>query len=115
VSETPPGRRLFVAELVAARTAAGLLQKMSHRPNITIGTVPLSAGAHSGLLGAYAIAESDAVRIGVMETPQEGVIVEHPPAVSRMRHTFDNLQPNRCHEQRPSADPALIIEWTAQL
>jgi hypothetical protein len=96
----PPVLWVLLDETVLIRRVGGAktmhdqllhLEKMSHRPNITIGIVPLSAGAHSGLLGAFAIAENDAVRIGFMETPQEGLIVEHPPAVSRMLHTFDNL------------------------
>jgi transcriptional regulator with XRE-family HTH domain len=96
----PPVLWVLLDEAVLIRRVGGAkvmndqllhLERMSHRPNITIGIVPLSAGAHSGLLGAFAIAESNTARVGFMETPQEGLIVEHSPAVSRMLHVFDNL------------------------
>jgi transcriptional regulator with XRE-family HTH domain len=96
----PPVLWVLMDEAVLIRSVGGAkvmndqllhLERMSHRPNVTIGIVPLSAGAHSGLLGAFAIAESDTARVGFMETPQEGLVVEHPPAVSRMLHVFDNL------------------------
>jgi transcriptional regulator with XRE-family HTH domain len=96
----PPVLWVLLDETVLLRQVGGAktmhdqllhLEKMSHRPNITIGIVPLSTGAHSGLLGAFAIAESNTARIGFMETPQEGLIVEHPPAVGQLLHTFDNL------------------------
>jgi len=96
----PPVLWVLLDEAVLIRQVGGAkimldqllhLEKMSRQPNITVGIVPLSAGAHSGLLGAFAIAESETARIGFMETPQEGLVVEHPPAVGRMLHTFDNL------------------------
>jgi transcriptional regulator with XRE-family HTH domain len=68
------------------------LADMSHRPNITIGIVPLSTGAHCGLLGAFAIAEDDSNRVVFMETPDVGVIAEHPPTIAHIAHTFDSLR-----------------------
>jgi transcriptional regulator with XRE-family HTH domain len=67
------------------------LEQMSHRPNITIGVIPLGTGAHAGLLGAFAIAESETARIGFMETPQEGFVVEDGKGVAWLAHTFDSL------------------------
>jgi len=67
------------------------LADMSRRPNITIGIVPLATGAHCGLLGAFAIAEDDTNRVVFMETPDVGVIAEHPPTIAHIAHTFDSL------------------------
>jgi len=45
------------------------LAQMSRRPNVTVEVVPYSAGAHSGLLGAFAVAEfEDAPAIAYLET-----------------------------------------------
>lgn len=91
----PPVLWVLLDEAVLIRHVGGAkvmhdqllhLERMSHSPNITIGIVPLGTGAHSGLLGAFAIAESDTASVGFMETPQEGQIVEH-----RMVQTFDTL------------------------
>jgi len=71
---------------------SGMGPTMSHRPNITIGIVPLSTGAHCGLLGAFAIAEDDSNRVVFMETPDVGVIAEHPPTIAHIAHTFDSLR-----------------------
>lgn len=69
------------------------LTDMSHRPNITIQVVPLSAGAHSGLLGAFAVAEAAGVaRAAYLETPTQGFIVETPATVDEIMLTFDTLR-----------------------
>jgi hypothetical protein len=66
---------------------------MSHRPNVTVQVVPLSVGAHMGLLGAFAIAEIDDVsRTGFMESPTEGVLVEAPKTVGALAVRFDTLR-----------------------
>jgi len=69
------------------------LAEMSERPNVTIEIVPLSAGAHGGLLGAFAIAEAEeTARVGYLETVTEGFIVESASVVSEIMLTFDTLR-----------------------
>lgn len=69
------------------------LAEMSRRPNITIQVVPYSAGAHSGLLGSFVIADlDDSPPIAYLETAAEGETVEDPSVVARLGLTFDNLR-----------------------
>jgi transcriptional regulator with XRE-family HTH domain len=69
------------------------LAEMSRGPNITIQIVPFSAGAHSGLLGAFVIAEvDDSPPIAYLETAAEGETAEDPTVVARIALTFDNLR-----------------------
>ena len=68
------------------------LEEMSHRPSITIGVVPLEAGAHTGLLGSFALAEADdAARAGYLETASTGMVVEAPASVTELAVAFDDL------------------------
>jgi hypothetical protein len=69
------------------------LAEMSQRPGITIEVVPASAGAHSGLLGACAIAETEGRSTVVyLETLAEGFVVEAAKAVMAINLTFDMLR-----------------------
>jgi transcriptional regulator with XRE-family HTH domain len=69
------------------------LAYLSSRPNITIQVVPYSAGPHSGLLGAFVIAElDDSPPIAYLETAAEGETVEDPSVLARLALTFDNLR-----------------------
>jgi hypothetical protein len=69
------------------------LADMSERPYVTIEVVPFSAGAHSGLLGACAIADIDGGSPTVyLETLSEGFVVDTPSAVSGVKLTFDTLR-----------------------
>ena len=69
------------------------LAEMSERPNITVEIVPASAGAHTGLLGAFAIAEADeTARVGYLETVTDGLIVESSSVVAELMLTFDTLR-----------------------
>jgi transcriptional regulator with XRE-family HTH domain len=71
----------------------GHLSQISRRPNITVEVVPYSAGAHSGLLGAFVIAEfDDAPAIAYLETAAEGQTIEEPSVVTRIALTFDTLR-----------------------
>jgi len=66
---------------------------MSRRPNITIQVVPYSAGAHSGLLGAFVIAEvDDTPPIAYLDTAAEGETIEEPSVVAQVLLTFDSLR-----------------------
>jgi transcriptional regulator with XRE-family HTH domain len=69
------------------------LVDLSGRPHITIQVVPYSAGPHSGLLGAFVIAEVDeSPPIAYLETAAEGETVEDPSVLARLALTFDNLR-----------------------
>jgi transcriptional regulator with XRE-family HTH domain len=69
------------------------LADLSRRPNITIQVVPYSAGPHSGLLGAFVIAElDDSPPIAYLETAAEGETIEDPSVLTRLTLTFDNLR-----------------------
>jgi transcriptional regulator with XRE-family HTH domain len=69
------------------------LAEMSERPNITVEVIPYGAGAHSGLLGAFVIAEvAEAPSIVYLETTAGGEIVEESSAVARVALTFDTLR-----------------------
>lgn len=69
------------------------LVQMSARPNITIQVVPYSAGAHSGLLGAFIIADfDDAPGTVHLESPADGQTAEEPALVAKLALTFDTLR-----------------------
>jgi Domain of unknown function (DUF5753) len=69
------------------------LADLSRRPNVTIQVVPYSAGPHSGLLGAFAIAElDDSPPIAYLETAVEGETVEDQSVLGRLALTFGNLR-----------------------
>jgi transcriptional regulator with XRE-family HTH domain len=69
------------------------LAELSHRPGITIEVVPFSAGAHSGLLGACAIADTgDRSPVVYLETLAEGFVVEAPSTVASVILTFETLR-----------------------
>jgi transcriptional regulator with XRE-family HTH domain len=71
----------------------GHLAGVSRRPNVTIQVVPYSAGPHSGLLGAFVIAElDDAVPIAYLETAAEGETVQDPSVLARLALIFDTLR-----------------------
>jgi hypothetical protein len=69
------------------------LAEMSRRPNITVEVVPYGAGAHSGLLGAFALAQfENAPAIVYLETAAGGQIAEAPATVAQVMLTFDTLR-----------------------
>jgi transcriptional regulator with XRE-family HTH domain len=69
------------------------LVEMSRKPAITIEIVPFGAGAHSGLLGAFIVAEINGTPpIAYLETVLEGQIVEEPSVVAKLMLVFDTLR-----------------------
>jgi transcriptional regulator with XRE-family HTH domain len=115
--EDPPLMWLLVDEAVLYREAGtaeimhGQLMHLagaSRRPNITVQVVPYSAGPHSGLLGAFVIAElDDAPPTAYLETAAEGETVEDPSILARLALTFDNLRSKALPDV---ASRALIME-----
>jgi transcriptional regulator with XRE-family HTH domain len=69
------------------------LVEMSDRPKVTIQVIPVDAGAHVGLLGAFAIAAFEsAAGIVYMESPDEGQTTERSSVVAKVSETFDTLR-----------------------
>ena len=69
------------------------LVEMSRRPNVTIQVVPYSAGGHTGLLGAFVIADLDSSPgIVYLEDIADGRTFEDPGAVSRVTLRYKSLQ-----------------------
>jgi transcriptional regulator with XRE-family HTH domain len=91
------------------------LAQMSQRPNITVEIVPYSAGAHSGLLGAFVIAEFEvAPAIVYLETAAGGQIVEQSSVVDEIQLIFDALR-SECLPRRASRElilKAVEDRWT---
>jgi transcriptional regulator with XRE-family HTH domain len=85
---------------------------MADRRNVTIEVVPLSAGVHGGLMGAFAIAETDgSAKAAYLETLTEGYIVESPAALSEVRLAFDTL---RSEALPRGASRELILKWAGE-
>ncbi len=69
------------------------LVRMSRLPNITIQVVPYSAGGHTGLLGAFVIADLDSSPgIVYVEDIADGRVFEDPGTVSRVTLRYKSLQ-----------------------
>jgi hypothetical protein len=98
----PPLLYAMLDEAVLHRDVGGMsimhaqlvhLAEMAVRPNITIQVVPYSAGAHNGLLGAFAIADADgSLPVAYLETAALGTTVEEPSTVARVLLTCDTLR-----------------------
>jgi hypothetical protein len=69
------------------------LADMSCRPSITVQVVPAEAGAHTGLLGAFILADFDsAPSILYAETAVEGQTIEKSSLVGKAALAFDRLR-----------------------
>ena len=69
------------------------LIEMSHRPHITIQVVPYAAGGHSGLEGAFIIADLAVEQsIVFMEDASGGRVAEDGPALSETALRFEALR-----------------------
>jgi len=102
--EDPPGPLLYILldEGVLHRPVAAPevmrgqllhLVELSRRPAITVQIVPYTAGGHSGLLGAFIIAEiGDSPVIVFMEDACGGRVSEDAAMVSQAMRNFDALR-----------------------
>jgi transcriptional regulator with XRE-family HTH domain len=70
------------------------LADMAERAAIKIHVIPAEAGAHVGLLGAFAIADfgGDAPGMVYFETPDEGQTTRDPVTVAKMILKFETLR-----------------------
>jgi len=91
------------------------LAEMAERPNITVEVIPYAAGAHSGLLGAFVIAEfKDAPSIVYLESAAGGQISEESAVVAQVVLTFDSLR-SETLPRRASQDLIMKVaeeRWT---
>ena len=100
--DEPPLLWLVIDEAVLHREVGGTkvmhdqlahLTQMSERPNVTVEVIPYAAGAHSGLLGAFAIADfADAPSVVYLETAAGGQIAEERSVVAGIALAFDTLR-----------------------
>jgi transcriptional regulator with XRE-family HTH domain len=122
--DSPPLLWAVIDEAVLRREVGGskvMHDQLCHvadaagRPNITVEVIPYGTGAHSGLLGAFVIADfADAPSIVYLETANGGQIVERPSAIEEDVLIFDSLRSDAL-PRRQSRD--LIMEvaegvWT---
>ena len=69
------------------------LVEISRRPNITVQVLPYSAGGHTGLLGAFTVADLDGNAGTVnVEDITDGRVFEDPGMVSRVTLRYKSLQ-----------------------
>jgi transcriptional regulator with XRE-family HTH domain len=100
--DSPPLLWAVIDEAVLRREVGGSkvmhdqlwhIVKASDRPNITVEVIPDGTGAHSGLLGAFVIADfADVPSIVYLETSNGGQIVEKPSTVEDEVLIFDSLR-----------------------
>jgi transcriptional regulator with XRE-family HTH domain len=91
IDETALHREVGTAEIMHEQLRC--LAELSRRPNVTIQVVPDSAGPHSGLLGAFVIAElDDSAPVAYFETAAGGETVEDPSILARLALTFGDLR-----------------------
>jgi transcriptional regulator with XRE-family HTH domain len=85
------------------------LAEVSAERNVTIEVVPLAAGAHGGLMGAFAIAEAGGHAVAAyLETVHEGYITEAPAALAEICLAFDTLRSDALPRR---ASRELIEKW----
>jgi hypothetical protein len=69
------------------------LARLSRLPNITIQVVPYSAGGHTGLLGAFVMADlGSSPGVVYVEDITDGRVFEDPGTVSRVTLSYKSLQ-----------------------
>jgi hypothetical protein len=75
-------------------TQLEFLLDMSMRPNIAVHVVPASVGAHTGLLGAFIVAEleGESGRVVYLETPDQGLISDAPSLATKILGGFERVR-----------------------
>lgn len=86
-------RRRPVAPPAVMHDQLGYLVELSGKPNVTIQVVPYDARGHSGLLGAFVIADRrDAASIVFIEDVTDGRVAEDAATVAGVALVFDALR-----------------------
>ena len=82
-----------VAPAEVMREQLARLAELSRRPNVTVQVLPYSAGGHTGLLGAFTIADLGGNPGTVnVEDITDGRVFEDPSMVSRVTLRYKSLQ-----------------------
>jgi transcriptional regulator with XRE-family HTH domain len=82
-----------VAPAEVMREQLARLAEVSRRPNVTVQVLPYSAGGHTGLLGAFTIADLGGNPGTVnVEDITDGRVFEDPSMVSRVTLRYKSLQ-----------------------
>ena len=82
-----------VAPAEVIRDQLARLMELSRRPNVTVQVLPYSAGGHTGLLGAFTIADLGGNEGTVnVEDITDGRVFEDPSMVSRVTLRYKSLQ-----------------------
>jgi transcriptional regulator with XRE-family HTH domain len=69
------------------------LVEMAQRPNILIQIIPVEAGAHEGVNGAFLIADcKNAPSVVYLETALTGLVVDNPEDVAAVTLTYETLR-----------------------
>jgi hypothetical protein len=95
--ENPPHLWAVIDEGVLRRrigTAKTMLDQLWHlQPKVSLQVIPFGAGARSGLLGHFVIADPDErSSVVYLETAIAGQVVEAPSVMSQAGLTFDTLR-----------------------
>jgi transcriptional regulator with XRE-family HTH domain len=89
---------------------------MSMLPSVTIQVVPYSAGGHSGLLGAFIIADLPTSQsILYMDDASGGSVAEEPARVSNVAYRFDTVRSDALPKVASRELIAKVVgeRWTA--
>ena len=125
--DAPPPPRLWVlidegilyrpvAPVPVMREQLDHLVAMSQLPNVTIKVVPYAAGGHTGLLGAFILADLNATQsILFLDDASGGRVAEDAPVVSDMALLFDALRSDALPKvaSRDLIVKAVKERWTA--
>jgi transcriptional regulator with XRE-family HTH domain len=85
-------RRPIGGRLVMAGQLDHLVE-MAQRPNILIQIIPVEAGAHEGVNGAFLIADcKNAPSVVYLETALTGLVVDNPEDVAAVTLTYETLR-----------------------
>ena len=92
IDETVLWRGIGNPEIMRAQME--YLIDMSARPNIAAHVVPADVGAHTGLLGAFIVADLDGEsgRVVYLETPDQGLISDAPSLATKILGMFERVR-----------------------
>jgi transcriptional regulator with XRE-family HTH domain len=75
------------------RTQLERLAGLADHQKTTVQVIPVAAGAHAGLLGAFVLAETEGSPASVyLETSAEGQVTENPSVAAHVALRFDRLR-----------------------
>jgi len=118
--DQPPGLWIVLDEWVLRRPVGGRhvmfeqvsrLAETARQPHVVIEVIPATTGAHTGLEGAFALADfEDAPSVGYQEGAVRGQPVEQPRDVASLDLTWDTLR----GDALPRAASLALLEEAAK-